>query len=255
MISWLQKLFNKHREKPLPVVPPVSEVPKAEVAVPVTAPIKPEITPVEMPPQPTPPVEVPPQPEARPVVVEEAIYFKAPKLPKLPVAVPNRDFTLLHPVLRERVEAALEECRGIGLYAHVFEGYRSFDRSEYLWEQGRTKPGKIITNARGGQSFHNYGLAVDVVFDGEARDGIQWSWEGSYGNPQLLVDKKKHWSKLGEIFEGKGLEWAARWKRFPETPHFQLTAGLSLKLVQSLHARGGLQGVWDEVSRKMSLKI
>lgn len=47
----------------------------------------------------------------------------------------------------------------------VTEGYRSGARQDQLYAQGRTRPGEIVTNAKAGQSAHNYGLAVDITSD------------------------------------------------------------------------------------------
>jgi peptidoglycan L-alanyl-D-glutamate endopeptidase CwlK len=83
-----------------------------------------------------------------------------------------------------------------------------------LYAQGRTTPGKIVTNAKGGQSFHNYGVAFDFVpiVGGKA----QW-------NDVALF------TKCGEIAESIGLEWAGRWVKFKELAHCQYTGGLTLQ--------------------------
>ena len=80
--------------------------------------------------------------------------------------------------------------------------------------QGRTKPGKIVTNAKGGQSFHNWRCAFDFVpvVNGKAR------W-----------DDKAAYAKCGERGESLGLEWAGRWTgKLKETAHMQYTGGLKL---------------------------
>jgi peptidoglycan L-alanyl-D-glutamate endopeptidase CwlK len=41
------------------------------------------------------------------------------------------------------------------------------------------------------------------------------------------------WNKIGTIGESVGLEWAGRWKRFREFPHFQFTGGLTLSDFQA----------------------
>ena len=43
-------------------------------------------------------------------------------------------------------------------------GYRSIEQQNALYAIGRTKPGSIVTKARGGYSWHNYGLAADYAF-------------------------------------------------------------------------------------------
>ena len=84
-------------------------------------------------------------------------------------------------------------------------------RSKTLYSSKRTRPGNIVTNARGGQSFHNYGLAIDVV----EISGGQALWT----NP--------NWNLIGEIGESHGFEWGGRWTAFVDRPHFQMTFGFT----------------------------
>ena len=72
----------------------------------------------------------------------------------------------LHPALRIGVITALEHCHQEGLMIYVFESYRTPARQQKLFDKGRNTPGRKVTNARPFQSFHNYGLAFDLVFDG-----------------------------------------------------------------------------------------
>ena len=119
----------------------------------------------------------------------------------------------------------------------IFEGLRSFERQGELYAQGRTAPGKIATNAISGMSWHQYGLAVDIVFDGdETRPGPQWTWDG-----------KMPWPTLGEYSDGFGLEWAGNWVTFKEYPHFQMTFGLQLVEAHALFQQGGIQAVWKAI--------
>lgn len=62
---------------------------------------------------------------------------------------------------------------------YVTSGRRSMRDQEKLYAQGRTAPGPIVTNARPGQSAHNYGRAVDVVLDDSSKPGLQmlWNWK------------------------------------------------------------------------------
>jgi hypothetical protein len=61
---------------------------------------------------------------------------------------------------------------------YLFRVLRTFEDQDELYAQGRTKSGRIVTNARRGDSLHNYGLAADYVLDGQPeKPGIQWSWE------------------------------------------------------------------------------
>ena len=173
------------------------------------------------------------------------------KLPTMPTG--NKIARLpryLHPALRKPLELALEECHTNGLVVYVFESYRTPERQQYLYEQGRTRDGNIVTNAKPYFSWHQYGLAFDLVFDGDSRDGIQWSWEGDYNTEQLYGDKRDDYTRVGAILERYGFEWAARWKTCKETPHCQKTFGLKIGEAKSIRDSHGLQGIWAEVTRR-----
>jgi hypothetical protein len=69
----------------------------------------------------------------------------------------------MHPQMRA---AVTEQVHAMFLAGHpvvVTECFRSIEEQNRLYAQGRTAPGDIVTHARGGSSFHNYGLAVDIV--------------------------------------------------------------------------------------------
>jgi peptidoglycan L-alanyl-D-glutamate endopeptidase CwlK len=114
-------------------------------------------------------------------------------------------------------EALLATCNQEGCKLTVTSTYRDAEAQDALYAQGRTKPGKIVTNAKGGQSLHNWRVAFDVVpmRDGKAVWGTT-GWDG------LL------WMKVGAIGRSIGLEWGGAWSRFPDFPHFQFTGGLML---------------------------
>lgn len=94
--------------------------------------------------------------------------------------------------------------------------YRSEDEQAVLFAQGRTTPGKIVTNAPPGQSAHNCvdkdGHPAARAFDIVPLVNGKPDWDGSH----------PVWEQAGEIGERAGLEWAGRWKSFREKPHFQL---------------------------------
>lgn len=115
-----------------------------------------------------------------------------------------------------------------GIQIKVTEGFRSFEYQNQLYAQGRSNGGAIVTNARGGQSNHNYGIAFDVAFvnkDGE----IVWD------NLDQNENEKDDWTEIGELGESIGLEWGGRWTRFVDRPHFQLTGGKSIAELYEEH--------------------
>jgi peptidoglycan L-alanyl-D-glutamate endopeptidase CwlK len=116
----------------------------------------------------------------------------------------------------------LYACERAGIDLIVTSTYRDHESQDALYAQGRTMPGKIVTKARAGQSWHNHRLAFDVV---PLRNGKPvWSTSGADG---------ELWAKVGEIGKKCGLEWAGDWSRFREYPHFQFTGGKTLAHFQN----------------------
>lgn len=129
----------------------------------------------------------------------------------------SRKIEDLHPHVQKLCREFLEQCEAEGIEILITSTYRDHESQAELYAQGRTKPGKIVTNAKPGQSWHNWRVAFDVV---PLRHGKPvWNTTGDDG---LL------WQRVGAIGESVGLEWAGRWQRFREFAHFQYTGGLTL---------------------------
>ena len=114
--------------------------------------------------------------------------------------------------------AAQPICDHHGIIIEVISGLRSWKQQAALYAQGRTKPGRIVTRARPGSSWHNYGLAIDL---------------GLFANGKYLdaADPKRAdriYKELGTLAATRGIEWAGTWKTFTETPHFQNRFGMSI---------------------------
>lgn len=127
----------------------------------------------------------------------------------------------LHPAVRDSaIRAYTKACRitPVGIHPLITETYRSFERSNELYAQGRTKPGKIVSNAKGGQSIHNYSLALDFVI---------------LVNGKMHWDVDENWLKVVKCFKEEGWEWGGDWRSLKDYPHFQKTRGLSLKQIQT----------------------
>ena len=125
--------------------------------------------------------------------------------------------TLLHPWVREEVTAIIAECdRALTGRAkiRITQGLRSFKEQEALYAIGRTKPGKKVTNARGGQSIHNYGFAVDIclIIDGKT---ASWDTTKDWDNDQVA-----DWYECVKIFARFGWDWGGNWKTNKDLPHF-----------------------------------
>lgn len=132
--------------------------------------------------------------------------------------MPSRRIEDLTPIMQSRVNRWLVLAKDAGLSPLITCTYRTVDEQAQLYKIGRTiqgdgptaaRPlGRIITNARAGESAHNYRMALDFV-------------PLVFGKPQWS-DKHPHWQTLGELAERANLEWAGRWTRFRETAHLQM---------------------------------
>ena len=110
----------------------------------------------------------------------------------------NKKIELLHPVLRNQAQALYEEAnRRLTGRAKMLitDTLRTFAEQDELYAQGRTKPGKRITNAKGWQSLHNYGVAIDFAL---LIDGKTASWEDL---KDFDGDRKADWMEIVEVFE------------------------------------------------------
>ena len=139
---------------------------------------------------------------------------------------------LLHPKLRDEALEIYEEiCEALKGRAECrFFTLRTFAEQDELFAQGRTKPGPIVTRAKGGQSWHNYGLAVDSVLlvDGKASWDIKTDFD---------KDGRSDWMEVVDIFKRYGWEWGGDWKFF-DAPHFQKTFGMSINEMLKRHIAG-----------------
>jgi peptidoglycan L-alanyl-D-glutamate endopeptidase CwlK len=95
---------------------------------------------------------------------------------------------------------------------------RTIAEQDKLFAQGRTAPGKIVTKAKGGQSPHNFGMAVDCV---PIKDGDCW-WDAPEG----------FWSTYGAIAKNHGLVWGGDFSGgFTDVPHIELSTWRDTKLL------------------------
>lgn len=118
----------------------------------------------------------------------------------------SRKIEDLTPEVQALCKKFIAECDKVGIDLLVTSTYRDNESQDALYAQGRTAPGNKVTNAKAGESFHNYRIAFDVVpvINGKA----DWN--------------SKRWPEIGAIGKACGLAWAGDWKTFKETAHFQL---------------------------------
>jgi peptidoglycan L-alanyl-D-glutamate endopeptidase CwlK len=125
----------------------------------------------------------------------------------------SRKLEDLLPIVKKKCEEFIASCDKQGIDVLITSTYRDAESQNALFAQGRTTPGNKVTNAKAGQSYHNWRVAFDFV---------------------PLVNGKAQWNdialftKCGEIAEKCGLEWAGRWVKFKELAHCQYTGGLKL---------------------------
>lgn len=166
----------------------------------------------------------------------------------------------IHPALADRVRQMANRSATEGCEIRVTQGLRSWSKQDELYKRGRSEPGNpcshdgllhsvgscalhpmglTVTKATGGESWHNFGLAVDVVPDDISKPGFQADWNAAH----------PAWKRLVEIGKSLGLTAGAEFRTFPDFPHFQLTGRFPVSPdseVRQLFRSGGMQAVWDE---------
>jgi hypothetical protein len=126
----------------------------------------------------------------------------------------------LHPKVREDFANFITEAEdALGITIRVTQGMRTFSEQQKLYDQGRTEPGKIVTKAKPGSSYHQYGLAVDLVE--LVNGGVDWEYDMSKIVPFAL----KHGISWGGDFPGT----------FKDFPHFEKHFDINWRVLLSRH--------------------
>ena len=148
--------------------------------------------------------------------------------------------SLLHPALREevrdlyvnRIVPALSG-QAICRFAYTFRG---FEEQARLYEQGRQRlfdaQGRrlgIVTNAKAGLSYHQYGLALDIVLLVDRDNNGTFETASWDTRTDFDRDGISDWGEVVNIFKSAGWVWGGSWTRFPDRPHFEKTFGLPVK--------------------------
>jgi peptidoglycan LD-endopeptidase CwlK len=133
----------------------------------------------------------------------------------------------IHPVVEEQTNKLIQQAADKGILVVITDGYRSAEDQDRLYEKGRTASGTIVTQAKGGQSFHNYGLAVDFALKNYSGDII---WDMNYdGNKNSKAD----WDEVVEMAKTLGFAWGGDWAEFKDYPHLQMDFGLTIADLQN----------------------
>jgi len=118
----------------------------------------------------------------------------------------EKNIAILLPEVRPIARSLVHKAASADIQIKVISGTRTFAAQDRLFAQGRTRPGRRVTNARGGFSNHNFGIAFDIgVFEGR----------------RYLPESPKY-KAVGAMGVDLGLEWGGNWKSIVDQPHFQL---------------------------------
>ena len=128
----------------------------------------------------------------------------------------------LHPKAQRAAREFLTRLRGAGIDARIISGTRTYAEQDALYRRGRfgdTSP--RVTNAKGGHSNHNFGIAWDI---------------GIFKDGKYLTTTKPY--KEAAAFKPASVEWGGDWRTFPDVPHYQLAVGASLADVRGCFEKG-----------------
>lgn len=142
----------------------------------------------------------------------------------------------MHPAVRDEVMQLYTHINnkilGKGVRLRLAYTYRSIEEQDALYAQGRTKlfddKGKRlgkVTNAPGGKSIHNYGLALDIVLlldkDGNGTfESASWDTRADFDK-----DKLPDWMEVTNYLKANGWRWGGDFKSIVDPPHFEKTFG------------------------------
>ena len=140
----------------------------------------------------------------------------------------------LHPEVHLKAKLLLTASQDISIPILIYSTLRTFAEQQAEYDKGRKSPGKVVTNAAAGESYHNYGLALDFVPTDPA------------GRPKW--DDLTGFQRIGEIAEELGFQWGGRWPA-KDRPHLQMSFGYSWHDLFAFYQNGGLHHVWDKVSQ------
>jgi peptidoglycan LD-endopeptidase CwlK len=156
------------------------------------------------------------------------------------------DLDLLYAPFLEKLLDMLADCQVQQREYVATLGYRTWVQQDEYYAQGRTRPGPIITNARGGESAHNYGIAVDFFA----------SKPHAVGTPAIPDWTPGAYDLLGQMAKLRGLEWGGDWGRFPDRPHVQwpgYDTAVTLAPLRAAYLQDPAEMVEDKLHRVWSV--
>jgi LAS superfamily LD-carboxypeptidase LdcB len=135
----------------------------------------------------------------------------------------------LHPKVIDDFKNFITDAeQGLGIVIRVTQGLRTFEEQQALYDMGRTKPGKIVTKAKPGQSYHQYGLAIDTVEIINNGKDVDWNYD---------------MAKLVPYAHKYGITWGGSFQNFKDYPHFEKTMGYNWRdLLAKYNAKDFITG-------------
>jgi peptidoglycan LD-endopeptidase CwlK len=164
-------------------------------------------------------------------------------------AISEERLAEVHPELSRRIHQLADL---VSFPFRITQGLRTYPQQNALWQEGRNPDGSyidpvhhkgVVTDAKGGQSAHNFGYAVDIVpfINGVA----DWN------------DKDAQWAELLAKAPSCGLAEGAQWRSFPDEPHLypQECPANPTTAIQNLFAQGGLPAVWASLFPEVPMGV
>lgn len=143
----------------------------------------------------------------------------------------------VHPELGRRIRQLADECEKAGFPILVTCGVRSYADQDALYSHGRAEPGRIVTNAKGGESAHQFGYAADIVPGKEPAPEFTPDWDAA--SPE--------WKEVLTLARSCGLAEGAQWRTFPDRPHLFLDEipAEPTDEMRTAFANGGMASAWE----------
>lgn len=138
----------------------------------------------------------------------------------------------LHPKVRQEVIETvvnIEQNLPAHISIRIVQGLRTIEEQNALYAQGRTKPGPVVTKAKGGKSYHNYGLALDFCI---LINGKEISWDTKADRDK---DGVSEWQEVVKPFEAKGWFWGGRFSSIKDYPHLEKSFGYKVSELLALY--------------------
>ncbi|BBH23192.1 peptidoglycan L-alanyl-D-glutamate endopeptidase CwlK [Paenibacillus baekrokdamisoli] len=159
------------------------------------------------------------------ITVGFILLINNPLLNRIWPHIKNHDVppvTGLHPIVAAKQMTLIQETKKIGITILITDGFRSTVEQDALYRQGRSDKGQIVTTVQGGDSYHNYGLAIDFALR-TLKGKVVWDlkYDGNHNG-------KSDWMEVVAIAKRLGFTWGGDWKNFKDYPHLQMDFGYTI---------------------------